>query len=48
MHLEAAPEQIGTVVEARITDLGRFSLKGEIETPLLPREMEAHPMEVCA
>jgi hypothetical protein len=36
------------VVEARIVDLGRFSLRGEIETPavpLAPRHMEAHSME---
>jgi len=32
VHVEATAEQLGAVVEARITDLGRFSLKGEIET----------------
>jgi tRNA-2-methylthio-N6-dimethylallyladenosine synthase len=44
VHVDASPEQIGRVVEARITDLGRFSLRGEIETPsvpLAPRHMEA-------
>src|SRR5690349_209746 len=44
VHVDASPEQIGSVVEARITDLGRFSLRGEIETPsvpLAPRHMEA-------
>jgi len=44
VHVDAAPEQIGSVVDARITDLGRFSLRGEIETPsvpLAPRHMEA-------
>ena len=48
VHLEARLEQIGTVVEARITDLGRFSLRGDIETPaaeFAPRAMEAQPME---
>jgi tRNA-2-methylthio-N6-dimethylallyladenosine synthase len=51
VHLEARPERIGTVVAARITDLGRFSLRGDIETlraPLSPHPVEAHPMEVCA
>jgi tRNA-2-methylthio-N6-dimethylallyladenosine synthase len=44
VHVEALPEQIGTVVDARITDLGRFSLRGDIETPSVPfapRRMEA-------
>jgi tRNA-2-methylthio-N6-dimethylallyladenosine synthase len=44
VHVDASPEQIGRVVETRITDLGRFSLRGEIETPsvpLAPRHMEA-------
>jgi tRNA-2-methylthio-N6-dimethylallyladenosine synthase len=44
VHVDASPEQIGRVVEARITDLGRFSLRGEFETPsvpLAPRHMEA-------
>jgi tRNA-2-methylthio-N6-dimethylallyladenosine synthase len=44
VHVEALPEQIGTVVDARITDLGRFSLRGDIETssvPFAPRRMEA-------
>jgi len=44
VHVEALPEQIGSVVEARITDLGRFSLRGDIETPSVPfapRRMEA-------
>jgi tRNA-2-methylthio-N6-dimethylallyladenosine synthase len=36
VHLDASPEQLGAVVEARITDLGRFSLRGEIETPSVP------------
>jgi tRNA-2-methylthio-N6-dimethylallyladenosine synthase len=51
VHLEASPAQIGSVVEARITDLGRFSLRGEIETlpaVFTPRVMEAHPMEASA
>jgi len=51
VHVEATPEQIGRVVEARISDLGRFSLRGEIETPpaqFAPRAMDAHPMEACA
>jgi tRNA-2-methylthio-N6-dimethylallyladenosine synthase len=51
VHLEARPDQVGTVVAARITDLGRFSLRGDIETlraPLAPLPMDAHPMEVCA
>jgi tRNA-2-methylthio-N6-dimethylallyladenosine synthase len=44
VHVEATPEQVGSVIEARITDLGRFSLRGEIETSpvhLAPRAMEA-------
>jgi tRNA-2-methylthio-N6-dimethylallyladenosine synthase len=50
VHIEASPGEIGTVVEARITDLGRFSLRGDIETParFSPRRMEAQPMEASA
>jgi tRNA-2-methylthio-N6-dimethylallyladenosine synthase len=49
VHVDAMPEQIGAVIEARITDLGRFSLRGEIETPSANfRPMEAHPMEASA
>ena len=56
VHLEASPAEIGAVVAARITDLGRFSLRGEIATPAPPRaphpmeaqSMEAQPMEACA
>jgi tRNA-2-methylthio-N6-dimethylallyladenosine synthase len=51
VQVEAAAEQIGSVVEARITDLGRFSLRGEIETPaadFAPCTIETHPMEARA
>jgi tRNA-2-methylthio-N6-dimethylallyladenosine synthase len=49
VHVDAVPEQIGTVVETRITDLGRFSLRGEIETPPANfRPTEAHLMEASA
>jgi tRNA-2-methylthio-N6-dimethylallyladenosine synthase len=51
VHVEASAEQVGTVVEARITDLGRFSLRGDIENPaadFAPRAMETHPMEARA
>ncbi len=52
VHVEALPAQIGSVVAARITDLGRFSLRGDIEeTPaadFAPRANETHPMEACA
>jgi tRNA-2-methylthio-N6-dimethylallyladenosine synthase len=51
VHLDARVEQIGTLVEARITELGRFSLRGDIATlpaHLAPRPMEAHPMEASA
>jgi tRNA-2-methylthio-N6-dimethylallyladenosine synthase len=46
VHVEATSEQIGRVVEARITDLGRFSLRGEIETPRV--HLAPRPMEACA
>jgi tRNA-2-methylthio-N6-dimethylallyladenosine synthase len=46
VHVEASPAQLGTVVEARIVDLGRFSLRGEIETP--PADMTPPRMEACA
>jgi tRNA-2-methylthio-N6-dimethylallyladenosine synthase len=48
VHVEAQPEAIGRVVAARITGLGRFSLRGEIENPpanLSPRGPEAQHME---
>jgi tRNA-2-methylthio-N6-dimethylallyladenosine synthase len=45
VHVEASPEQTGTVVEARITDIGRFSLRGEIEAPV---PLAPHRMEACA
>jgi tRNA-2-methylthio-N6-dimethylallyladenosine synthase len=50
VHVEASAERIGGVVEARITDIGRFSLRGEIETavPTAPRRMEAPLMEANA
>jgi tRNA-2-methylthio-N6-dimethylallyladenosine synthase len=51
VHVDAAPARIGSVVEARITDLGRFSLRGDIEAPsadLAPRTVEGHPMEARA
>jgi tRNA-2-methylthio-N6-dimethylallyladenosine synthase len=50
VHVDAAPARIGSVVEARITDLGRFSLRGEIETavPPAPRRIEATLMEASA
>ncbi len=52
VHVEALPAQIGRVVAARITDLGRFSLRGDIEEPpaadFAPRANETHPMEACA
>jgi tRNA-2-methylthio-N6-dimethylallyladenosine synthase len=51
VHVDAPSEQIGRVVETRIADLGRFSLRGEIETPagpLAPRHLEARPMEAIA
>jgi tRNA-2-methylthio-N6-dimethylallyladenosine synthase len=51
VHVDASPERLGSVVEARITDLCRFSLRGEIETPPVhraPRTMEAQPMEASA
>ncbi len=51
VHVEAAPGEIGRVVEARITDLGRFSLRGEIEIPpanFSPRGQEAPLMEASA
>jgi tRNA-2-methylthio-N6-dimethylallyladenosine synthase len=46
VHVEASPGQIGAVVDARITDLGRFSLRGDIETSPAPRAPRA--MEACA
>jgi tRNA-2-methylthio-N6-dimethylallyladenosine synthase len=51
VHLEASAEQVGSVVEARITDLGRFSLRGDIENPaadFAPRAVETNPMEARA
>jgi tRNA-2-methylthio-N6-dimethylallyladenosine synthase len=50
VHVDAAPARTGSVVEARITDLGRFSLRGEIETavPPAPRRIEATLMEASA
>jgi tRNA-2-methylthio-N6-dimethylallyladenosine synthase len=51
VHVEASPAEIGSVVEARIADLGRFSLRGDIVTPpaaLAPRARETHPMEARA
>jgi tRNA-2-methylthio-N6-dimethylallyladenosine synthase len=46
VHVEALPEQIGRVVAARITDLGRFSLRGDIETQ--PAQLAPRHMEACA
>jgi tRNA-2-methylthio-N6-dimethylallyladenosine synthase len=51
VHVDASPSELGTVIAARIVDLGRFSLRGEIETPsahFAPRPMEAQPMEASA
>jgi tRNA-2-methylthio-N6-dimethylallyladenosine synthase len=51
VHLKAAPERIGSVVEARITGLGRFSLRGEIEPSSVhraPRPLGAPIMEANA
>jgi tRNA-2-methylthio-N6-dimethylallyladenosine synthase len=46
VHVEALPEQVGRVVAARITDLGRFSLRGDIETQ--PAQLAPRHMEACA
>jgi len=46
VHVDASPDQLGSVVEARITDLGRFSLRGDIETQ--PADMTPRRMEACA
>jgi tRNA-2-methylthio-N6-dimethylallyladenosine synthase len=51
VHVDASPADLGTVIAARIVDLGRFSLRGEIETPaahFAPCPMEAQPMEASA
>jgi tRNA-2-methylthio-N6-dimethylallyladenosine synthase len=51
VHVDASPERIGSVVETRITDLGRFSLRGEIAAApahALPRKAEAPLMEASA
>jgi tRNA-2-methylthio-N6-dimethylallyladenosine synthase len=46
VHVEADAARIGAVVAARITDLGRFSLKGQIETT--PTSFAPRAMEACA
>jgi tRNA-2-methylthio-N6-dimethylallyladenosine synthase len=47
VYLEADPAMLGRIVDARIEDLGRFSLKGNLET--IPfNSAAAAALEVCA
>jgi tRNA-2-methylthio-N6-dimethylallyladenosine synthase len=42
VHVDAAPDRVGQVVDVRIVDLGRFSLKGEMT--MVPQMTVATPL----